>query len=403
MLDRTLEPFVDEILRAHRKMAFVSGPRQVGKTTLARKVAGSHGSMEYFNWDVLTDRKRFARNAYFFEEIDRTGDDVVILDEIHKYARWKSYLKGAFDGFGQELRFIVTGSGRLDLYSRGGDSLVGRYMKVPLLPFTLGEMGGRMSSPGDLESSLVDGFVAWPGAWSHCNALMTMSGFPEPLVKQQEAFAAISRGDRRNLLVREDIRDATRIREISLVEMLSHLVVDRVGSPLSINSLREDLGTSFETVRDWIEVLERFYFLFRVLPYSRSLARALRKAPKLYLHDWTEIVDDGHRFENLVAFHLYKAVQTWTALGLGELELRYVRDRSKREVDFLLVDRGRPVCLVEAKYSDTALSPHLLHFQHKLRVPAVQVVCKKGVNRKLARGGLVQWVVSAPRFLASLP
>lgn len=348
--------------------------------------------------------RRLARNPYFFEEADRTGDDLVIFDEIHKYARWKNYLKGVFDKYGDDFLFLVTGSGRLDLYSKGGDSLLGRYLPLPLFPFTLSEMHRRFARPADFKAALEHGFPATPGAPRDFHALWTFGGFPEPLVRGEEAFAEIWRRQRRTLLVREDIRDATRIRELSLLELLAHLVADRVGSPLSVNALREDLGTAFETARDWLETLARFYFLFRVPPLAANLARALRKEPKVYLHDWSDLDDPGRRFENLLACHLLKAVRTWTAIGAGTFDLHDLRDKEKREVDFVVTERRRPLCLIEAKLGETDVSPHLLHFQEKLGLPAVvQVVDKAGVERKLRRNGRVQWVVSADRWLLSLP
>jgi hypothetical protein len=404
MRPRTLEPFVQQFLAAHRKMVFVSGPRQVGKTTLARSCGKAHRQAVYFSWDILTDQRKLARNPYFFEEADRTGDDLVIFDEIHKYARWKNYLKGAYDKHRDDFVFIVTGSGRLDLYAKGGDSLLGRYVALPLFPFTLSEMHGRFARPADFKAALADGFAAVSGARQDFQALSAFGGFPEPLTKGDEAFANVWHRQRRTLLIREDIRDATRIREISLLELLAHLVADRVGSPLSVNSLREDLGVAFETVRDWVETLARFYFLFKVPPFATALSRALRKEPKVYLYDWSEIEDPGVRFENLVACHLLKAVRTWTAVGAGDFELWYLRDKEKREVDFVVTERGRPFCLIEAKAGETELAPHLLYYQEKLRLPAVvQVVGRSGIERKLRRNDRIQWVVSADGWLASLP
>ncbi|MBN1770523.1 MAG: ATP-binding protein [Deltaproteobacteria bacterium] len=404
MKPRTLEPFVQKFLTTHRKMVFLSGPRQVGKTTLARACGRSHRQTLYFNWDILTDQRRLARNPYFFEEADRTGDDLVLFDEIHKYARWKNYLKGAFDKYREDFLFLVTGSGRLDLYAKGGDSLLGRYLPLPLFPFTLSELHGRFVPPVEFRAAMVDGFPGTPGAQRDYRALSVFGGFPEPLTKGEDAFAEVWRRQRRTLLVREDIRDATRIRELSLLELLTHLVADRVGSPLSVNSLREDLGTAFETARDWLETLARFYFLFKVPPFAASLGRALRKEPKVYLYDWSELDDAGRRFENLVACHLFKAVRTWTAIGAGSFDLHYLRDKEKREVDFVVTERRRPVCLIEAKLGETELSPHLLHYQEKLGLPVViQVVDRSGVERKLRRGDRVQWVVSADRWLCSVP
>lgn len=393
-------------IAGHGKMAFLSGPRQVGKTTLAREFQKSFSQSLYFNWDLITDQKRLLKNPYFFAEADRDPGQpfLVVLDEIHKYARWKNYLKGAYDGHHREFRFLVTGSGRLDLFKKGGDSLLGRYLGAPLFPLSVGELSGSQPTWAEFKRSLSDLPDPRPGDAEAYRALFEFSGFPEPFVKADTAFYNAWFQERKSLLVREDIRDATAIRDISLMETLSHLVPDKVGAPLSVNSLKEDVGVAFETVRDWLLLLEQFYYLFRITPYSTSLARALRKETKVYLYDWVEVGEESFRFENMVALHLHKAVQTWRAMGEGDIGLHYVRDKEKREVDFLLTEKKRPVCLVECKLSDTDLAPALSHYQDRLGVPtAVQLVHQSGVCRKTSQAGATQWVVSADRWLGVLP
>lgn len=390
----------------HGKMAFLSGPRQVGKTTAAREFQKAFGQSLYFNWDIVTDQKKLLGNPYFFEAENRDASRpfLVVLDEIHKYARWKNYLKGAYDGYHRDFRFLVTGSGRLDLFKKGGDSLLGRYLSAPLFPLSVGELSGRLPSWAEFQNNLHDPPAAAAGAGDACRGLLRFSGFPEPFLKADVRFYNAWFQERKSLLVREDIRDAGAIREISLMEVLSHLIPDRVGAPLSINALREDVGVAFETARDWLLLLEQFFYLFRITPFTGSVARALRKEAKVYLYDWVEVPQEGFRFENLVALHLHKAVSTWRAMGEGDIALHYVRDKEKREADFLLTEKNRPICLIECKLSDTALSPALSHYQDRLRVPvAVQLVAAGGVCRKTARAGATQWVISADRWLGSLP
>jgi predicted AAA+ superfamily ATPase len=390
----------------HGKMAFVSGPRQVGKTTLARAFQKRFAQSAYFNWDVITDQKRLLKDPYFFEREDRDPGKpfLVVFDEIHKYARWKNYLKGAYDAHRRDFRFLVTGSGRLDLFKKGGDSLLGRYLSAPLFPLTVGELGGRRPTWEEFKAGLGAAPAATPGGADAYAALFRYSGFPEPFVKADTRFYNAWFQERKTLLVREDIRNASAIREISLMETLSHLVPEKVGAPLSVNALKEDVGVAFETVRDWLLLLEQFYYMFRVAPYAGSLARTLRKEAKAYLYDWVEVPAEGLRFENMVALHLHKAVQTWRATGEGDLGLHYVRDKEKREVDFLLTERRRPVCLVECKFSDTQFSPALSYYQAALEVPtAVQLVHGPGICRKTTRNGARQWVISADRWLAALP
>ncbi len=405
MLPRLLSPYLEGVL-AHGKMAFLSGPRQVGKTTLARQLQKTFSQSLYFNWDIITDQKRLLKNPYFFEEADREARApfLVVLDEIHKYARWKNYLKGAYDGYQKDFRFLVTGSGRLDLFKKGGDSLMGRYMAAPLFPLSVGELSGRLPSWAQFKASLQDPPPTSPGVALAYESLFRFSGFPEPFVKADTRFYNAWFQERKSLLVREDIRSAADIREISLMETLSHLVPDKVGAPLSINSLKQDVGVAFETVRDWLLLLEQFFYMVRIAPFTGSLARTLRKESKAYLYDWVEVPQESFRFENMVALHLHKAVQTWRAMGEGDIGLHYVRDKEKREVDFLLTEKNRPICLIECKLSDTALSPALTYYQDKLRVPtAVQLVHAGGLCRKTSRAGAVQWVISADRWLDMLP
>jgi hypothetical protein len=406
MIERSLLQELPEILRKWGKMVFLSGPRQVGKTTLARALEGKSGGGIYFNWDLITHRKLLAKDPYFFDkEPRRPGSRPLLLfDELHKYTRWKSYLKGVYDGFHDAFQILVMGSGRLDLYKKGGESLLGRYVGIPVFPLTVGELLGRRPTWKQFQRSVEADSEELSRSRPVFERLLKLSGFPEPYFKNDPEFYRVWSGTRSQLLVREDIRDATNIRNISLVEALVHLLEPRVGSPLSINSLREDLGVAFETVRDWLEVLSNFYYFFRVAPYARGLARSLKKESKIYFYDWGEIQSDGARFENVVALHLLKAVKTWTALGQTSAELYCVRDKEKREVDFLIVADKKPCLLVECKLSDDELSPHLLYYQEKLDVPvAVQLVRQAGVEKEWRRGKKVQRLVSADRWLAGLP
>jgi predicted AAA+ superfamily ATPase len=406
MISRTASSLLRKIIETYSKMAFLSGPRQVGKTTLARAYQDQFTQSVYFNWDVVTDQKRLLDNPYFFEGENRDPAQpfLVVLDEIHKYARWKNYLKGAYDRYHKEFRFLVTGSGRLDLFKKGGDSLLGRYFKLPLFPLSVGEILGASPTFAAFQQCLVDLPAAPARSREGYETLYHYSGFPEPFLRGSEEFYRLWSSERKSRLVREDIRNASAIRELSQMEMLSHLIPERVGSPLSLNSLREDIGVAFETVRDWVLLLDQFYYLFQIRPYSKTLARALTKGPKVYLYDWVEIETPGYRFENLVALHLLKAVKTWKASGDKDVALHYLRDKEKRETDFALVLGGHPICLVEAKATGEALDSSLLYFQEKLSVPVtVQIVHTPGICRKMTEGRFTRWVVSADRWLANLP
>jgi predicted AAA+ superfamily ATPase len=403
---RAIEPHVRKILWDYRKMAFVSGPRQVGKTTFAKRLLASVDGGSYFNWDVATDQKKLGKDPYFYESVDRDPKKpfLVVLDEIHKYRRWKSYLKGAFDRSGQELSFLVTGSGRLDLYSKGGDSLMGRYLGITMFPLTVGELTSSEGSFAGFMQALREPPSASTRARDAFAQLFELNGFPEPFARSERQFLNSWTAERTKLLVREDIRDATSLRQLSLIEMLTHLLPEKVGGPLSIASMREDLGVAFETVRDWVAILHQFYYSFPLLPYSTSLTRALRKASKVYLFDWSEVPEESLRLENMVALHLHKAAATWNARGEGHVAVRYLRDREKDEVDFVITERNRPICLVECKLSETSPHPALVSYQRKLKVPVVvQLVGRHGICRKLTTEAGILWVISADRWLRALP
>ena len=406
MIERTLLALVDTIITEFNKMAFVSGPRQVGKTTLAQHYQRGFSQSLYLNWDTLSHQKRILTDPAFLEKENREPDQpfLVVLDEIHKYARWKNYLKGTYDHYKDEFQFLVTGSGRLDLFKKGGDSLLGRYFSVLLLPLSIGELSGQFNGFDAFKLGLNNPPTASQDRRSAYRHLFRFGGFPEPFSRGRIDFYNLWFAERKRVLVREDIRDTSAIRNISLLEHLAHLIPHRVGSPLSINAIREDVGVAFETARDWIALLEQFFYLFRILPYTTRVARALRKETKAYLFDWAEIENDSIRFENLVALHLFKAVQVWQAQGNRAISLNFIRNKEKREVDFVLSERGKPFCLIECKASGEELAPNLVYFQEKLEVPvAVQLLHQSGICQKRRAGGMIQWIISADRWLPMLP
>ncbi|HOW57293.1 MAG TPA: ATP-binding protein [Smithellaceae bacterium] len=406
MIERNSLALLKEVIEQDNKMAFVSGPRQVGKTTLAKLYLNLFGQGLYLNWDNVVQQKKILTDPLFFEKADwdRGKPFLLIFDEIHKYSRWKNYLKGIYDDYKENIKLLVTGSGRLELFKKGGDSLLGRYFSVPLFPLSMGELKGRLTTFEEFRKNLEAPSPVAKNNIEHYNQLFRFSGFPEPFSRANTSFYNRWFSEQKTLLVREDIRDATAIRDISLLELLTHLLPVRIGNPLSLNALKEDVGVAFETVRDWLLTLEKFFYLFRILPFSGKLKRTLRKEAKIYLYNWVEIDNESCRFENLVALHLLKAVKNWQATGEANLDLNYLRDKEKREVDFILSEKGKPLCLIECKYSDTNISPNLVYFQKKLDIPhAVQLVHQEGICRKLANEGFNQWVISANRWLEALP
>jgi hypothetical protein len=330
-----------------RKMAFVGGPRQVGKTTLALGLAGKDADERhpaYFNWDDPRSAARLRRVQL------PPGEPLLIFDEIHKYARWRNLVKGIYDTEKSRRRIVVTGSARLDYYRKGGDSLANRYRHFRLHPFSLREIS---KSP----------------AKSDVDALLRFGGFPEPFLQQDEREHRIWQRDRVARVVRDDLRDLEQVREISLVEQLVDLLPGRVGSPLSVKSLREDLGVDHKTVERWLTILENLYLCFRVSPFGPAKVRAVKKERKLYLWDWSMTPEGGARFENLVASQLLKYCHFVEDTEGHAMELRFLRDTDKREIDFVVLQDRKPLFAVECKSGDRGVSPAIRYFAERTSIP----------------------------------
>ncbi len=346
------------------KMVFIGGPRQVGKTTLARWVGSEeYEHVHYLNWDNPADRKSIIDNRFSAEA------RLLIFDELHKYRPWKNYLKGVFDTQRERYHILVTGSARLDLYRRGGDSLLGRYHYLRLHPFSLAELrGGELTTPAPLTELT---FAGGPSAALRQSfaLLERFGGFPEPLFKQDERTLRRWHNERIDRLVKEDIRDVELVRDISALQVLSDVLPSRVASKLSLNSLREDLDVAHKTISLWMDVLERFYYHFRIYPYASKRFAALRKEAKLYLWDWSQVEDAGAKLENMVASHLLKFVHYLHDVEGYKAELAYLGDAEGREADFLVTVDRKPWFAVEVKMSDQAPSKQLRYFASKLRIP----------------------------------
>ncbi|MBK8999123.1 MAG: ATP-binding protein [Myxococcales bacterium] len=328
-------------------MAFVGGPRQVGKTTLALQLLGARATEKhpaYFNWDDPRAAARL-RNVEL-----PPAQPLLVFDEIHKYARWRNLVKGIYDVEKSERQIVVTGSARLDFYRKGGDSLANRYRYFRLHPFTLRELGARAGK-------------------SELEALLRFGGFPEPLFRQDETELRLWQRDRISRVVRGDLRDLERVREVSLVEHLVDLLPGRVGSPLSVANLSNDLQIDHKTVERWLQILENMYVCFRVSPLGFPRIRAVKKERKLYLWDWSSIADLGPRFENLVAAQLLKHCHLIEDTAGHRMELRYLRDTDRREVDFVVLRDDKPLfaveCKVSARHADT--SPQ--YFAERVGIP----------------------------------
>ncbi len=346
----------------HRQMAFVSGPRQVGKTTTCRAL-GTH----YLNWDSSDDRRIIQRGpAAVAEHIGlaqlREKAVTVVFDELHKHPKWKSFLKGFFDVYGPRVRIVVTGSSRLDIARRGSDSLMGRYFLFHMHPWSVAECvrtilpGAPIQPPAAIKSA----------DWS---ALLEHGGFPEPFLKRDMRFTRRWRSLRQEQLTREDLRDVAKLQDLHSMETLAAVLAEHSSQQLIYSNLSREVGITVDTAKRWVDLLVRLHYGFAVRPWFANVAKALRKEPKWFLRDWSGIEDKGARAETFAACHLLKAVEGWTDLGLGNFELRYLRDKQKREVDFLVVRDRKPWFLVEVKASDTKLSPSLAYFQAQTKAP----------------------------------
>lgn len=327
------------------KMVFVSGPRQVGKTTLSKSLVSKSA---YLNWDIAEDREKILKGEF------PANEKFWALDEIHKYTSWRNLLKGLFDKHHGTTEILVTGSARLDYYRRGGDSLQGRYFSHRLHPLTWKEISGE--SKKDFET------------------LLELGGFPEPFYKGSHSFAKRWTREYRTRLIREDLVSLEKISDLGKIEQLSLLLPEKMGSPLSQAGLARDIGVSPKTAMSWLHALERLYSVFFISAYQSNTIRSVRKEKKHYHWDWSLIESRPHRLENMVASHLLKYLHFYQDTEGEDWELYYFRDTDGREVDFVLADKKKPIFAVEVKWKEDDIHKPLLYFKKKFpEVEAWQV------------------------------
>ncbi len=385
---RYLEAAVQADALADGKMAFISGPRQVGKTTLGRFMLQSRENE--FSWDDQRFRRAWVRDPV--GAASARGPGPILLDEIHKDSRWKSRLKGLYDLRGGEIQIVVTGSARLDYFRRGGDSLMGRYLPYRLHPFSVGERQ-HPPAPDQILGSADSVFPA--------EDIMNLGVFPEPLLGGSSRKAARWSRLRLERLINEDLRDFRNIRDVQALRVLTDLLPERVGSLLSINGLREDVGVAYATIRDWVEILKALYHCFLIRPFSRRLRRTITAAPKLYLFDLLQVESPAARRENMVALHLLKACHYWTDVACGVFDLMFLRTKDGKEVDFLVIRDRKPWMLVECKTGNASPASALIHFAHELGTSHnYQLVARPGHDRSFPEHGIR--VMDTERFLAGL-
>lgn len=358
-----MKRYLQEIIRKDlaEKMVFLGGPRQVGKTTLALTLLenGDERHPAYLNWDDLQSRRMLLEGAL------PAVEPLVILDEVHKYKGWRNLVKGFYDMNKSRRQFLITGSARLDHYRRGGDSLQGRYHYHRLHPLSLHELG---QGAGNEE-------------W---DALLKFGGFPEPYLKANTRHWKRWQRERQSRVIQEDLINLEQVREVSQLSLLADILPARVGSPLSINNLRGDLSVAFETADRWVTILENLYYCFRIQPFGLPRLRAAKKEKKLYMWDWSLCADEGARFENLVASNLLKYCHRHEDQDGDRMELKFIRDSQRREIDFVVVRNGRPEFAVECKSGDRSLSRNISYFSQRSSIPKFYQVHKGRTDREHA-------------------
>lgn len=331
-------------------MVFLGGPRQVGKTTFCQSLLKdySDGHPAYLNWDSSEDKRKIQKQEW------PATEKLIILDEIHKFRNWRNLVKGFFDKLKRTHKFLITGSARLDYYSKGGDSLLGRYHYYRLHPLTFNEVLLNKSK-NRIAITLED--------------LLTFGGFPEPLLKRDETHLKRWHRQRRERVIHTDIRDLEHIRDISMMDVLIDALPERVGSPLSKKNLAQDIEVDFKTIERWLTILERVYYCYRISPFGPPKIRAVKKEQKLYLWDWSEIADKGARWENFVGSHLLKYCHYIEDTQGDKMELRFLRDTDGREVDFVVLKNKKPIFAIECKTGEKKVSPHMKYFKDRTPIP----------------------------------
>ncbi len=363
----------DQVRRdLEQKMVFVGGPRQVGKTTLARDILGKSGS-GYLNWDASEHRDRILRQVL-------PKSKLWVFDEIHKYRHWRNYLKGIYDVREAGQQILVTGSARLDYYRFGSDSLQGRYHYLRLHPLSVAEL--KLSSITDF------------------TALLTLGGFPEPFLGGSETEARRWSNEYRSRLVRDELVDLEQVQDLGSIELLMTRLPELTGSPLSVNRIADQVRVSHKTASKWLEIMARLYAIFFVSPFGSPRIKAVRKARKHYHFDWSLIPDLPFRFENLVACHLLKWVDLRADTEGYLTELRYFRDIEGREVDFVVVENGKPKLLVECKSSDRSVSLPLRYLKQRFQDAEAWQISASGNKDYVTKEGIR--VAPALELLATL-
>lgn len=370
-MKRTQEETIVKDLK--KKMVFLIGPRQVGKTWLAKEISKQYEHPTYLNYDSMPDRKIIENEQWLI------NTDLLILDEIHKMKNWKTYLKGIFDNRPDGLHILVTGSARMDIFRQSGDTLAGRFFIHHLLPVSY------------KESSVDKNFTL--------DYFIERGGFPEPLLADDNIGAERWRTFYTDSLIRDEILDYERIQELNTMKLLMQLLRTKIASPISYKSIADDLDVAPNTIKKYIGILESLYIIFRITPFSKNIARSLKKEPKIYFYDTGLVKGDlGIKFENFLAVSLLKDIYNIRDTTGRLIELHYLRTKEKKEVDFCIVEENSPTLIIEAKSSSDNVGKNLVYFHEKFQIPAKQIVHYLRKERKINKIEILK----AENFLNSL-
>lgn len=402
-MNRIYEEVIYNSLLKYPQMVFLVGPRQVGKTTIAKKIQSRFKQSLYLNFDVVKDRQRILEGQSFIEDVFpisilRESKPVIIFDEIHKYKDWKNYIKGFYDLYRDHYSIIVTGSARLDVYQSGGDSLMGRYFQYNIHPLSVSELIsiGREK----INNCFLEPYELKFNSFYN---LYKYGGFPDPYYNKNDQFFNMWNSTRFKQLIYEEIMSIANLQDVYLLETLAEILKSQSGQMLNRSNIAKKIGITSQTVSRWISILDRFYYCFTIRPWFKNVARSITKDPKVYLWDWSLVADEGARVENFIASHLLKFVNFYSDIGHGKFGLYYLRDIDKKEADFLIVKDDKPFLIVEAKMSNTSLSKSIDHFKEQLNADfSFQVVFNENYVSKSCFDFAKTMVVPAKTFLSQL-
>lgn len=314
----------------------ISGPRQSGKTTLAKMQFPEHA---YCNLEDPDTRRLAERDPRaFFSQYPAP----MIIDEVQRVPELLSYIQVLADETTKRGQYILTGSHQLSLRQAVSQSLAGRTALLELLPLSIGEL-----SAAGIKLSR-DEYI--------------FQGFYPRIYSEGVTPSTLYRNYLRTYVER-DVRQILNIKDLSLFEQFIHLLAGRTGQVLNLHSLGNDIGVTSKTLKEWLSVLEASFVVFRLPPYFENFGKRIIKSPKIYFTDTgllcyllgiekpEQIMRNpafGQLFENLVVIEALK-----TRFNQGkQANLYFFRDNNGHEVD-LIYSKGRTLFPIEIKAAMT--------------------------------------------------